>query len=92
MKNVSLTSLEGAPSSLGGSFYCTSCTSLTSLEGATSSVGGSFNCNDCTSLPPEQVELASNRDLFKRWLRSGISAKEFLHKNRGSITGKKFGI
>ena len=27
-------------------------------------------------------------DLLKRWLKSGISAKEFLHKNRGSITGK----
>ena len=40
----------------------------------------------------EQVELVSNSDLFKRWLKSGISVKEFLHKNRGLITGKKFGI
>ena len=89
---TSLTSLEGAPSSVSGDFCCRKCTNLTSLKGAPSSVGGGFYCGGCTSLPLEQVELASNRDLFKRWLRSGISAKEFLHKNRGSITGKKFGI
>jgi len=46
-----LTSLEGAPSSVGGYFWC-SYNQLTSLEGAPSSVGGNFRCfnNQLTSL------------------------------------------
>jgi len=46
-----LTSLVGAPSSVGGYFYC-SLNNLTSLDGAPSSVGGSFYChiNNLTSL------------------------------------------
>ena len=49
--NNSLTSLEGAPSTVGGDFDC-SYNSLTSLEGAPSTVGGSFYCskNSLTSL------------------------------------------
>jgi hypothetical protein len=46
-----LTSLVGAPSSVGGGFYCYN-NKLTSLEGAPSSVGGHFYCynNKLTSL------------------------------------------
>jgi len=46
-----LTTLEGAPASVGGYFYC-SYNQLTSLEGAPSSVGGDFYCthNNLTSL------------------------------------------
>jgi hypothetical protein len=40
-----LTSLKGAPQSVGGSFYC-HLNQLTSLEGAPQSVGGSFYCDD----------------------------------------------
>jgi hypothetical protein len=40
-----LTSLEGAPSSVGGDFYCDR-NQLTSLEGAPSSVSGNFYCSD----------------------------------------------
>jgi len=49
--NSNLTSLEGAPSSVGGDFGC-SFNQLTSLEGAPSSVGGHFSCsyNNLTSL------------------------------------------
>ena len=39
-----LTSLEGAPVSVGGDFYCYS-NQLTSLEGAPVSVGGIFYCH-----------------------------------------------
>ena len=39
-----LTSLKGAPESVGGNFYC-SYNSLTSLVGAPESVGGDFYCN-----------------------------------------------
>ena len=53
-----LTSLEGGPQSVGGSFNCnnhapsTRNNQLTSLEGCPQSVGGSFNCsyNKLTSL------------------------------------------
>ena len=46
-----LTSLEGAPQSVGGSFYCSE-NKLTSLEGAPQSVDGGFECwdNNLTSL------------------------------------------
>jgi len=40
-----LTSLEGAPSSVGVTFSCAN-NELTSLKGAPSSVGGSFYCNN----------------------------------------------
>jgi hypothetical protein len=54
-----LTSLEGAPKSVGGFFVC-SYNRLTSLEGCPQSVGGNFSCghNSLTSLrfAPEQVE------------------------------------
>ena len=46
-----LTSLQGAPSSVGGTVYCSK-NKLTSLEGAPSSVGRDFFCtnNQLTSL------------------------------------------
>jgi hypothetical protein len=40
-----LTSLVGAPASVGGYFYC-SINQLTSLVGAPASVGGNFGCSD----------------------------------------------
>ena len=54
----SLTSLDGAPETVGGGFYC-HFNSLTSLEGAPETVGGDFYCdsNSLTSLDgaPETV-------------------------------------
>ena len=47
---TSLTSLEGAPQTVGGYFSCRNCENLTSLKGAPSSVGESFYCGGCTSL------------------------------------------
>jgi len=49
--NNNLTSLVGAPSSVGGYFSCSN-NNLTSLEGAPSSIGGMFSCtaNKLTSL------------------------------------------
>jgi len=45
-----LTSLEGAPSSVGRGFWCHNCPQLESLKGAPSSVGGDFNCYNCPRL------------------------------------------
>jgi hypothetical protein len=47
---TSLTSLQGAPSSVTGDFYCYECTTLTSLERSPDSVGHDFSCGGCTSL------------------------------------------
>ena len=49
--NNKLTTLKGAPVSVGGGFYCSN-NQLTSLEGAPTSVGGDFWCykNKLTSL------------------------------------------
>ena len=47
---TSLTSLKGAPQTVGGHFDCSKCTSLTSLEGAPQEVGDDFYCRECTSL------------------------------------------
>jgi hypothetical protein len=43
--NNQLTSLEGAPQTVGGSFSCRD-NQLTSLVGAPQTVGGAFNCTD----------------------------------------------
>ena len=45
-----LTSLEGAPKSVGRDFDCSNCTKLKSLEGAPEEVGGDFYCGYCVKL------------------------------------------
>ena len=47
---TSLTSLVGAPQTVGSYFSCNGCTKLTSLEGAPQTVGGYFSCRDCDNL------------------------------------------
>ena len=42
--NNNLTSLYGAPKSVGGNFHCHN-NNLTTLQGAPQSVGGRFSCN-----------------------------------------------
>lgn len=53
-----LTSLEGAPKSVGGNFDCRS-NQLTSLEGAPKSLGGDFDCgvNKLTSLEGSPIKV-----------------------------------
>lgn len=45
-----LTSLKGAPKTVGEAFVCSVCKSLKSLDGAPETVGHSFLCNNCRSL------------------------------------------
>ncbi len=56
-----ITSLEGAPRSVGGGFHCNS-NDLTSLEGAPVTVGGDYNCshNRLTSLEGAPIYLDDN--------------------------------
>jgi len=57
--NNNLTSLYGAPKSVGGNFHCHN-NNLTTLQGAPQSVGGGFHCynNKLTTLQgaPKSVE------------------------------------
>jgi hypothetical protein len=84
-----LTSLEGAPQSVGGSFDCSN-NQLTSLEGAPQKVGGHFYCNSnkLTSLKgaPQSVgdyfECSNNKPPLpqseKYWAEKNIKAERFL--------------
>ena len=44
-----ITTLQGAPETVGGTFYCPKC-SITSLKGAPKTVGGNFYCYTCPNL------------------------------------------
>jgi len=46
VKGMNLTSLEGTPKSVIGSFWCYSNPKLTSLKGAPENVSGNFSCSD----------------------------------------------
>jgi len=59
--NNNLTSLQGAPQTMGGSFVCFN-NNLTSLQGAPQSVGGGFSCayNNLTSLQGAPQTVGGN--------------------------------
>ena len=69
-----LTSLAGAPKSVGGYFYCNS-NQLTSLAGAPKHVGGEFDCsyNKLNSLAgaPKQNDSQVKWDLFASFMSQG---------------------
>jgi len=50
VSNLGLTSLEGAPKSVKGYFYCYDNPKLTSLKGAPKNVGGGFYCHHNSKL------------------------------------------
>ena len=52
--NNQLTSLEGAPNTVGGSFNCHN-NQLTSLECAPNSAGGNFYCHNILNLPYSEL-------------------------------------
>ena len=88
---TSLTTLQGAPQE-AALFNCSGCTSLTSLQGAPQAEKY-FNCVDCPKLDPEEVNLLKeDPELFKKWLASGTSFKEWKEKKRGMITGTRYGL
>ena len=69
--NNQLTSLAGAPSSVGGIFACSN-NQLTSLTGAPSSVGGNFACsnNQLTSLTGAPASVGGDFSCFNNKLTS----------------------
>jgi hypothetical protein len=82
--NNQLTSLEGAPSSVGGYFSCRN-NELTSLEGAPASVGGGFDChsNELTSLEGSPASVGGYFDCNNNQLTS----LEGIHKILKSMNG-----
>ena len=89
----SLTTLQGSPSEVGGDFSCYNCPSLTTLQGSPREVGGGFYCSGCPRLPPEELDLLElDKELFLKWANSGMKIQDFLHRNRGTLKGKKFGL
>ena len=89
----SLTTLQGSPSEVRGDFACSGCASLTTLQGSPSEVGGGFYCSGCPRLPPEELDLLElDKELFLKWANSGMKIQDFLHRNRGTLKGKKFGL
>ena len=74
-QNNQLTSLVGAPKSVGGNFYCSD-NQLTSLEHAPKSVGGSFYCEDnqLTSLVGAPKSVGGSFYCFYNQLTSLVGA------------------
>jgi hypothetical protein len=75
--NNQLTSLVGAPKSVGGSFSCSG-NKLTSLEGAPRSVGGDFHCdnNKLTSLIGAPKSVGGFFNCYYNELTSLVGAPE----------------
>ena len=90
---ASLATLQGSPGKVTGYFSCSRCPSLTTLQGSPQEVGGGFYCSNCPRLPPEELDLLKlDRVLFLKWANSGMKIEDFLHRNRGTLKGKKFGV
>ena len=82
--NNRLTSLEGAPTSVGGHFYC-SFNKLTSLKFAPTSVGGNFDCdsNKLTSLEGAPTSIGGDFDCR----RNQLTSLKDVHKQIKKIDG-----
>jgi hypothetical protein len=75
----SLTSLDGAPRSVGGNFMCHN-NSLTTLDGAPASVGGKFYVDYNTSLPLLRLLQYKATMIYD----APSVAKQILHKYAGT--------
>jgi hypothetical protein len=89
--NAELVTLKGSPESVGGTFVCNGNASLITIFGAPKDAS-SYEFERCKSLLNDEKELINNVDLIKDYLNSSLSAKDFLHKKRGTIKGKEFGF
>ena len=85
--NIKLTSLEGAPASVGGDFSCYD-NKLTSLEGAPASVGGYFSCsyNQLTSLEGAPASVGG----FFNCYNNQLTSLEGIHKQLKKMNGTFF--
>lgn len=92
---TSLISLEGMPIDFEGEVDVTGCTNLKSLKGLphSSIFLTKEDFKGCDKLPKEEVLLAlKSPKIFRLWLKSNLSLKEFKIRRRGQIKGASFGI
>ena len=80
-----LTSLEGAPTSVGGDFACSG-NQLTSLEGAPTSVGGYFFCNNNQLTSLEGAPTSVGGDFICS--ANKLTSLKDVHKQIKKIDGK----
>lgn len=93
--NNKLTSLKGAPCSVGGSFDCSYNEGLDSLAGAPGLVGGNFTCTDValTSLEacPQRFNLLeSDFGVFSQWNNVPVNLRispETMAKDATTLSG-----
>lgn len=87
----SLESLQGGPET-AGRVIVMDCLKLKTLQGGP--VAGEWNFAPTTGdrLKVEIDFLENHPELFNIWIRSDMNLKDFLHKHRGPVMGKKFGI
>ena len=78
-----LTSLEGAPKTVGRSFYCYD-NQLTSLEGAPQKVGEDFNCSDNYLTSLEEAPKTINGD-FQCYNNRNLHSLDGLGEVKGKI-------
>ncbi len=89
---TNLTSLEGAPYSVR-SFDCNGCKSLTTLKSSPIRLKENFLYHNCPEIPKEEIDFYENTpELFRDWLKTGLSFTEYQEKYRGKIIGNKFGL
>ena len=84
-----LTSLKGAPPSVGGDFICAN-TNLTSLRGSLQFVGGNFNCysTNITSLEGAPQSVGGS---FECYASKNLRSFHDIHKQIKHIGGHFFG-
>ena len=82
--DTKITSLEGAPGSVGGNFSCYN-NQLTSLEGSPSSVGGYFDCsnNQLTSIEGAPSSVCGGFSCFNNQLTSLTGIHKILKQMNG---------
>ena len=90
-KCLELKSLKGGPHHVGGDLVLNYCPNLTTLKYGPISVGGLIKMHD-TPVPRLEKDVYLSDELREDWINSGLEAEEFLHRRRGKLKGRKFGI
>lgn len=86
-----LESLQGGPET-AEQVIVMDCIKLKTLQGGPVAKKWSFSPEKWGRLKAEIELLENHPKLFNIWIRSDMNLKDFMHKHRGPVMGKKFGI
>ena len=97
VKGLNITSCNNLESFQGGPetakyVVVMDCLKLKTLQGAPVTEDWSFAPTTKDRLRVEIEFLENHPELFNIWIRSDMNLKDFMHKHRGPVMGKKFGI